>query len=117
MRTSILKLNPSFKKEIDKTFNQLIADLKSPEDVASFFKDFFNDSEYDTFVKRLAVAYWLKKDRSYENIKQNLKVSSATIASVQSSMKKPGFLLALKRIEAEEWANIWAEKIQKFIKK
>jgi uncharacterized protein YerC len=117
MRTSNLKLNPSVKKEIARTLEQLVADLKTPEDVAIFFKDFFNDSEVETFAKRLAVAYWLRKDRSYENIKQNLKVSSATIASVQSSMKKPGFLLALKRVEAEEWANQWAEKIQKFIKK
>jgi len=30
-------------------------------------------------------------------------------------MKEPGFTLALKKMEAEEWATLWAEKIQKFI--
>ena len=117
MRTSNVRLNPSIKKQITKSFDQLIADINSPEDVAILFKDFFNDSEYETFVKRLAVAYWLKKGRSYENIKQNLKVSSATIASVQTQVKKPGFVLALKRIEADEWANVWSEKIKNFVKK
>jgi len=117
MRTSNLKLNPSVKKEIARTLEQLVADLKTPEEVSVFFKDFFNDSEIETFTKRLAVAYWLKKARSYENIKQNLKVSSATIATIQSLIKKPGFLLALKKIEAEEWANQWAKKIKKFVRK
>jgi hypothetical protein len=44
-----------------------------------------------------------------------LKVSSATIAEVSSSMKSPGFARALKKIEAEEWANQWVEKIKKFV--
>jgi hypothetical protein len=48
---------------------------------------------------------------------QNLKVSSATIASVEKMMKKEGFKLAIKDLEAEEWANQWAEKIQNFIRK
>lgn len=67
--------------------------------------------------KRLAVAYWLKKGRSYENIKQNLKVSSATIASVQENFKKGGFQIVLKKLEAEEWANKWSVKIKKFVKR
>ena len=82
-----------------------------------FLEDFFNQTELETFVKRLAIAYWLKKGRSWENIKENLKVSSATISVVQSQMKEPGFALALKKLEAEEWANVWAEKIQKFVRK
>lgn len=116
MRTSSFKLNPHLKNQIGKTFSQLIADIKSPEDANMFLKNFFNDSEYETFIKRLAIAYWLKKGRSYTNIKQNLKVSSATIASIQTIMHSAGIELALKKVEAEEWASIWAEKIQKFIK-
>lgn len=111
------QLNPSIKRELAKTLSQLVADIKSWEEADKFFHDFLNESEYDTFAKRLAVAYWLKKGRSYTNIKQNLKVSSATIASVQSMMEKPGMKLAIKNVEAEEWANQWAEKIKKFVKK
>ena len=68
-------------------------------------------------AKRLAIAYWLKKGRSYQNIKNNLKVSSATIASVQSQMENPGFQLALKKIEADEWASNWSKKIKGFVGK
>lgn len=117
MRTSTHKLNPSFKSQLIKTFAQTLLDLEKPEEAEIFLKDFFNDAELETFAKRLAVAYWLKKGRSYGNIKQNLKVSSATVAAVQSFMEMPGFKLAIKKMEAEEWANVWAEKIKKFVRK
>jgi uncharacterized protein YerC len=115
MRTSNRKLNASLRNQIEKTFYQLIADLTRPEEVETFLKDFLNDAELEAFTKRMAVAYWLKKGRSYENIKENLKVSSATITTVQALMKKPGFELALKKIGAEEWANVWAERIKKIV--
>jgi len=114
MRTSTQKLNPSFKSQLIKTFAQTLTDLEKTQEAEIFLKDFFNDAELETFAKRLAIAYWLKKGRSYSNITQNLKVSSATIATIQEFMEKPGFKLALKKMEAEEWANIWAEKIKKF---
>lgn len=116
MRTSQKNLNPSLKKEIENTLIQTVVDLRDLKETRTFLQDFFNQSEYEAFAKRLAIAYWLKKGRSYNNIKENLKVSSATIASVQSMMGKPGFKLALKKMEAEEWANQWAEKIKKIIK-
>lgn len=116
MRTSDQKLSSALKNQITKTFSQTIADLSGFEEMYKFLNDFFNASELETFAKRLAVAYWLKKGRSYTNIKQNLKVSSATIASIQNEMDKPGFKLALKKLEAEEWASEWSEKIKKFIK-
>lgn len=117
MRTSDRILNKSLKGQIIKTFAQTISDLKDVSEVEKFLNDFFNDPELETYSKRLAVIYWLRKKRSYENIKENLKVSSATIATIQSLTEKPGIKLALTKIEAEEWANQWAEKIQKFIKK
>ena len=110
------KLNPSLKNQITKTFAQTIADLKDFNELHAFFKDFLNESEYETFAKRLAIAYWLMKGRSYKNIKDNLKVSSATIADVAFAMKRKGFLLALKKLEAEEWATKWAQKIRSFTK-
>lgn len=116
MRTSDQKVNSILKKQISQTFIQTILDLKDLKELETFFEDFFNDSEFETFIKRLAIAYWLKKGRSYSNIKENLKVSSATIASIQDQLEKPGFKLALKKMEAEEWANVWSEKIRKFIR-
>ncbi len=117
MRISGQKLNPSLKNQVVKTFAQALVDMTKLTEVETFLKDFFNEAELETFAKRLAVSYWLKKGRSYTNIKDNLKVSSATIATIEKQMKKPGFVLALKKMEAEEWANVWAEKIQKFVRK
>ncbi|KKU22572.1 MAG: TrpR-related protein YerC/YecD [Candidatus Woesebacteria bacterium GW2011_GWC2_47_16] len=115
MRVSEEKLHPSLKNQIIKTLAQTLVDLKDLEEAETFLKSFFNESELETFAKRLSIAYWLKKGRSYTNIKQNLKVSSATIASTQSLLNKTGVLLAIKKIEAEEWASVWAEKIKKFV--
>lgn len=117
MRVSNQKLNPALKNQITKTFAQVIADIKDIDEAMLFLKDFFTDSELETFAKRLAVAYWLKKGRSYANIKDNLKVSSATIADISFLFKSLGFEKGLKKIEAEEWANQWSEKIKKFVNK
>ena len=117
MRLSSKKLSPALKNQLAKTLIQTFSDFKNTSEIEVFLKDFFTDSELEAFSKRLAISYWLKKGRSYENIKTNLKVSSATIASVQTLMSRSGIVAALKKIEAEEWANIWAEKIKKFVKK
>ncbi len=117
MRVSTRKLNDSLRRQLEKTFSQVLADIKSADEMDNLLIDFLTEGEYEILSKRLAIAYWLKKGRSYDNIKRNLKVSSATIATIQNEMKKEGFQKALKMIEAEEWATQWAEKIQKFIKK
>lgn len=115
MRTSDKNMNRLLKSQIEKTFAQAIGDIRDPIESLSIIRHFFTKSELETFSKRLAIAYWLKKGRSYSNIKENLKVSSATIASVQNMMKKRGFDELLKKVEAEEWANIWSTKIKKFV--
>lgn len=117
MRVSQQKLNPSLKKQIEIEFAQVLVDLRDLNEAQTFLTDFFNQVELETYSKRLAIAYWLKKDRGYIATKLNLKVSSATIAVVMKMMKKPGFILALKKMEAEEWANQWASRIKKIVKK
>lgn len=116
MRTSNQKVNDILKKQLLSTFTGLIIDLKKEEEIRLFLEDFFNESELETFIKRLGVFYWLKKGRSYNNIKENLKVSSATIATAQESIKKPGIALAIKYLEADEWANVWADRIKSVMK-
>lgn len=115
MRVSESKLHSSLKNQIAKTLAQVVSDLKNSTEAESFLNNFFTDSELETYAKRLAVAYWLKKGRSYSNIKNNLKVSSATIATVQELVGTPGMKLAIKKIEAEEWANQWADRISKVV--
>lgn len=96
---------------------QMITDIKSPAEAEKIFSNILSETELTTVIKRLAVGYWLTKKRSYEIIKSNLKVSSATIATIQQSLKKPGWQLAIKKILAEEWATKWEGKINKLFKK
>lgn len=115
MRISEKKINRTLQKQVQEMLFQALADLKNPQETKQFMNDFFTEAEGEVFTKRLAIAYWLKKGRTYANIKKNLKVSSATIANVQELMTKPGFQLLLRKIEAEEWANVWADRIKKFV--
>ncbi|OGY09944.1 MAG: hypothetical protein A2782_04550 [Candidatus Blackburnbacteria bacterium RIFCSPHIGHO2_01_FULL_43_15b] len=117
MRLSKGKVNPHLKKELYQALHQTLADLKNPQDIKDFLEAFLSEAEHETLTKRVAVAYWLDKGRSYVNICDNLKVSSATIAVVQDACTKhKGVKLALNHIKAEEWANVWAEKIKKFVR-
>ena len=95
----------------------MIDDLKDPKEIEIFLKDFFDEKELEDYVKRLAIAYWLKKGRDTENIKRNLLATPKEISEAGKSLKKEGLKLALKKIEAEEWANVWAERIKKLGKK
>lgn len=114
MRLSKSKLNSSLRKQLVKLFTQSFADLKNQSEALEFFKDFFTPSEQEVFIKRLAIAYWLNKKRTYSNIKDNIKVSSATIATTEKELYKNGYKLIMKKIEAEEWANQWTEKMKKY---
>ena len=91
----------------------MVNDLKNPKEIESFLTDFFNNQELEKYIKRISIAYWLRKGRDKENIKRNLQATSKEIAEGQKSLKKAGIALALKKIEAEEWANVWAERIKK----
>jgi len=110
-------MNPSLKKQLLKTFAQMLNDLDNLKEIESFLTDFFDEKELETYIKRVSISYWLEKGRDEENIKRNLLATPKEIALAKRSLKKNGVRLALKKIEAEEWANVWAEKIKKFAKK
>jgi uncharacterized protein YerC len=110
-------MNPSLKRQLLRTFVQMVADLKDKKEIERFLTDFFDEAEFEKYIKRLAVAYWLKKGRDSENVKRNLLATSEEIAEAKNLLKKEGVKLALKKIEAEEWANVWAERIKKLAKK
>lgn len=116
MRTSEKKINKYLRNEVEKLFAKAIADMNTKEKVLIFLKDFLTETEFEALVKRLAIAYYLSKGRSYQNIKENLKVSSATIASVQEVAEKKGIAYAVKLIQADEWAEKWSERIKSFVK-
>lgn len=117
MRVSQKSVNKNLEKEILQLFFQLISDLKNPEEVKTVLTDLLSKEEVTAIAKRLAIIYYLDKNRSYQNIKDNLKVSSATIATIDKLRKSKGMILALKKIEADRWASQWAGKIEGLFKR
>ena|SRR5260221_14223748 len=106
-------MNGTLKNQIEKTLALVFSDFRNESEAFEFFKDFLTEKELETLAKRLSVAYWLTKKRSYENIKTNLNVSSATIAKIQNDMKKKGFRDAIKKLDADEWAEKWAKRLKR----
>lgn len=94
----------------------MLVDIKKVEEAETIFGDLFSEIEMTAITKRLAVGYYLNKKRSYEVIKNNLKVSSATIATVQQGINKPGWKLALEKVLADEFSTKWETKIKKLFK-
>lgn len=92
---------------------QVLADLRKPDQIAAVFDAILRPVEKTMLAKRLAIAWYLKKNHSYRAIKNKLKVSSVSIAAVRNRLRQndAGLALALKTIEADEWAGDWAEKI------
>ena len=115
MQVSKRRVNSVLEKQVNKMWYQLIVDTKTVEDAEKIFGDLLSGTEQEAIAKRLGVAYWLAKKRSYENIKENLKVSSATIATVARELKRRGWQLALEKIMSEEWSTKWEEKIKNAI--
>lgn len=111
MRISEKRLNQNIRQQIQEILYQAIADLKNPQEVKLFLNDFLSKTERIALAKRLAVVIYLDKKRPYENIKNTLKISSATIASFYKRFSDPGVQLALQKVKAEQWANKWTEKI------
>ena len=95
----------------------MVADIKSVNEAEVIFSSILSETELITVIKRLGVGYWLTKKRSYEVIKDNLKVSSATIATIQQELKNPGWNQAIRKVLAEEWATKWEAKINLFLGK
>jgi uncharacterized protein YerC len=117
MQTSKQKINPVLERQLSKTFFQLVTDLQSVTDAEQVLKVVLTPSELEAVSKRLAIAYFLTKGRNYENIKQNLKVSSATVAGIQDQIKSPGWKLAIQKITADEWATLWEQRIKNVFKR
>lgn len=117
MQVSKKQVNPNLKKQVYQLLYQVLADIRSKKEAEIFLNEVLTETELEMLAKRLGVAYYLDKGRSYSNIKTNLRLSSATISGVAEQMKKgKGFKIALEKIRAEEWADKWAKKISKRFK-
>lgn len=67
-----------------------IADLKDAKEAEVFFNDLLTRTEKIMLAKRLSIALMLLKGHDYAMIKDALKVSTATVASVNSWLNHGG---------------------------
>ena len=119
MQISKKGVNKQVAKKIFASLYQVLADFHRPDQVANFLNDILSDTEKTVLAKRLGIALYLSKNKSYDAIRKDLKVSSATIASVQKWLEQSGegLSLAIKTVEADEWAGDLAQKISSSFKK
>lgn len=68
-------------------FFQTIANLKTKEQVAEFFKEFISPTEKTMLSKRLAIGYLIAKGCDYREVSRTLKVSTTTVSNFASKYK------------------------------
>lgn len=108
-------MNATLKKQIEKTLALVFCQFKNEKEAYDFLSEFLTPKEMEILSRRLSILYWLSKKRNYANISNNLKVSSATIAEGKEMMKKRNIKEALKRIDADIWAEKWSKRIKSLV--
>ena len=118
MQVSRKKINPAVKNQISNLLYKVIADIKNPDEAKEFLGSFLGKSEQEIIARRLSIAYLLSKGKTYSFIKNNLAVSSTTVATIAKQIDKgKGFKVALEKIQADEWAEKWSKKISQMFSK
>lgn len=110
-------MNKKIESQVYKILYQVLGDAKNEVDVEITLKALMTENELSAVAKRLAIAVFLDKRQSYEHIKDVLKVSTATIASVAENMNKRGIQMALAKVKAEEWADVWSIRLSRALEK
>ncbi len=117
MQLSQNKLNKTVERQLEKMMWGVLAETDEPEKIERILTQVLTETEKVAMLKRLGIAIYLDKNRSYEDIKNNIKVSSATIASVADKLGNEGWQELIKMIKADEWASEWTDKLSKKFKR
>lgn len=104
-------MNKTLENSLEKMLFGVLSEINTEEEARMVLKNMLTEGEVTALLKRLGIALYLDKGRSYEDIKNNIMVSSATIASVAESLGESGWQEVIKRIKAEDWADKWSSKI------
>jgi len=104
----------------EKARSRLIADfydmmscIKNREEHQLFFRDLLTPDEMAMLIRRMNVAILLMKGLTFEEIKENLKVSTDKIISVHRSLEKhgEGYKIIMQRLEKIKKAKNKTKKI------
>ncbi len=115
MQVSKQDLSPRLFRKLQRSFYYVVADTKTATEANDIFHELLSETERVAIMKRLGIAVFLSQGLSYDKIKYMLKVSSATIASVQERMGRPGLQNAIEKVTLNTKADEWAEKINRFL--
>lgn len=101
MQTSNHKLSSQKETDLYLQLVTLLADIEHPKAMAAFLKAFLTDTERSVLSKRLAIFCLLSQGKSYEEIKDELHVSSATISSMADQANQPAIKQALVQVKKD----------------
>ena len=99
-------------------FLKTLINIKDKTEGTSLISDFFTPTERIMFAKRLGIALLLEKGYDYQVIKSSLKVSSATIASVNQARQygNNSYRNFISKIQKDELiSNFLEELVLKFV--
>lgn len=115
MRLSKTKLTTATSKQLFDTLCKVLADTKTPEEVHSVLSELLSPTEVVAIMKRVGIAAALSDHQTYQVIKSNLKVSSATIATIQERIIQPGWQKILDKVKLYHAADVWTKKIKRIL--
>lgn len=112
---------PLSKKVADRIFEvflKSLIEIHNKEDAEQFLTDFLTPTEKIVLAKRLAIAVLLEKGYDYNAIKQLIRVSAPTIASVNTQRKygSNGYnKLITKLLQEEKLTEFFDETLNKLL--
>lgn len=110
-------MNKDLEERMYEVFWDAISGIQSAEQAQKFLNSFISDVENTMLAKRFGIALMLAKDYKYQEIKDTLKVSSATIMSVSIRYKigEGGLAPAIKRALRKEKVEDFLDNIDEWI--
>lgn len=117
MQISQQKMSNTSEEQLKEDLAILLSDLRRPNVVLDFLSTFLTETELTVLSKRLAILKRLHNNNSYEQIQQDLQVSSATISSVAQIKERQISEDIIHRLQVHDWAERTASKLRAWLEK
>lgn len=105
MQVSHTPLNQVQEGQLYQQLRTALAKITDESAMSHVINDFFTEMEQQVFIKRLAIAVGLHEGHSYQEIRKDLQVSTATISFVAERLQTEGFQMMLEKVSADRWAK------------